>query len=110
MREEELPVIIFSAVSDKKYEQMIEFLCREVEAKAYIVTEIEDRRRVPVDELAVLFEKYTKKPVYVKGRINEAIRKAYEVRENGEIYCLGSLYLVGMVKKYLAGGGIDVGF
>lgn len=110
MREEELPVIIFSAVSDKKYEQMIEFLCREVEAKAYIVTEIEDRRRVPVEELAVLFEKYTKKPVYVKGRINEAIRKAYEVRENGEIYCLGSLYLVGMVKKYLAGGGIDVGF
>lgn len=110
MHEEELPVIIFSAVSDKKYDQMIEFLCREVQAKAYIVTEIEDRRRVPAGELAELFQKYTNRPVYVSSGIDEAIRTAYEIREEREIYCLGSLYLVGMVKKYLAGGGTDVRF
>lgn len=99
-----LPVIIFSAVSDKKYEQMIACLCREIEAKAYIVTEIDDRRRVPVKELGEIFEKYASAPVYQRNRIEEAIDTAYEVRGDSEIYCLGSLYLVGAVKKYLAGG------
>lgn len=108
--EKELPVLLFSAVSDKKYEQMIEFLCREVKAKAYIVTEIEDRRRVPVSELFRLFSKYTRQPVYREGRIGDAIRLACSLRGEGEIYCLGSLYLVGMVKKYLSGGGSDVRF
>lgn len=38
------------------------------------------------------------------------IQTAYEVRGDSEIYCLGSLYLVGAVKKYLAGGSSDVRF
>lgn len=105
-----LPVLIFSAVSDKKYEQMIEFLCREVKAKAYIVTEIEDRRGVAAGELSRLFEKYTKQPVYQREKLNEAIELAYSLRGESEIYCLGSLYLVGMVKKYLQGGASDVRF
>lgn len=104
------PVLIFSAVSDKKYEQMIEFLCREVKAKAYIVTEIEDRRGVAAGELSRLFEKYTKQPVYKREKLSEAIELAYSLRGEGEIYCLGSLYLVGMVKKYLQGGASDVRF
>lgn len=101
----ELPVIIFSAVSDKKYEQMIAYLCRQIKARAYIVTEIDDRRRVPVKELGELFEKYTSVPVYQRNKIEEVIDTAYKVRGDSEIYCLGSLYLVGAVKKYLAGGG-----
>lgn len=100
----ELPVIIFSAVSDKKYEQMIAYLCREIKAKAYIVTEVDDRRKVPVKELGEIFEKYTSVPVYQRDSIKEVIDTAYEVRGDSEIYCLGSLYLVGAVKKYLAGG------
>lgn len=107
---EELPVIIFSAVADKKYEQMIAFLCEKIEAKAYIVTEIDDRRKVSAKELEEIFKKYTSRLVYRKNRIDEAVKMAYEVRGNSEIYCLGSLYLVGMVKKYLAGGEKDVGF
>lgn len=110
LQEEKWPVIIFSAVSDKKYEQMIEFLCREVPAKAYIVVEIEDRRKVIAEELAGLFQRYTDRPVYMYKGINEAIHTAYELRGDSEIYCLGSLYLVGMVKKYLSGGGKDVRF
>lgn len=108
--EEQKPVIIFSAVSDKKYEQMIAFLCREAEAKAYIVTEIDDRRKVAKEELFDLFKQYTDQSVYMENTIEDAIRRAFELRGESEIYCLGSLYLVGMVKKYLAGGGTDVGF
>lgn len=43
LKEEEPPILIFSAVSDKKYEQMIEYLCRHLQTKAFVVTEIEDK-------------------------------------------------------------------
>ena len=100
----ELPVIVFSAVSDKKYEKMAEDLCKGITAKAYIVTEIDDRRKVPAEELGQVFRKYTTAPVHVRRRVNEAVETAYEIRDGGEIYCIGSLYLAGAVKKYLAGG------
>lgn len=108
-REDE-PVVIFSAVSDKQYEQMIEYLCAHVPAKQYIVTEIEDARRVPAKELGRVFRKYTDREVRVKKELKDAVETAFTVRGNGEVYCLGSLYLVGMVKKLLAGGSYHAEF
>lgn len=99
-------VIIFSAVSDKKYEQMIRYLCRNLDVKAYVVTEIEDVRRVPAEELYRIFREYTSQTVVCETDIGEALRRAETLRDGeGDIYCLGSLYLVGMVKKWLKGGG-----
>ena len=101
-------VLLFSAVSDKKYDQMIEYLCENLDVKAYVVTQIEDERGVPAEELADVFRRYTDRPVYCKERLADAVRTAMNERgETGEIYCLGSLYLVGMMKKLLAGGAID---
>lgn len=101
-------VLLFSAVSDKKYDQMIEYLCENLDVKAYVVTQIEDERGVPAEELADVFRRYTDRPMYCKERLEDAVRTAMNERgETGEIYCLGSLYLVGMMKKLLAGGAID---
>ena len=101
-------VLLFSAVSDKKYDQMIEYLCENLDVKAYVVTQIEDERGVPAEELADVFRRYTDRPVYCKERLEDAVRTAMNERgETGEIYCLGSLYLVGLMKKLLAGGAID---
>ena len=101
-------VLLFSAVSDKKYDQMIEYLCENLDVKAYVVTQIEDERGVPAEELADVFRRYTDRPVYCKEQLEDAVRTAMNERgETGEIYCLGSLYLVGMMKKLLAGGAID---
>ena len=101
-------VLLFSAVSDKKYDQMIEYLCENLDVKAYVVTQIEDERGVPAEELADVFRRYTDRPVYCKERLEDAVRTAMNERgKTGEIYCLGSLYLVGMMKKLLAGGVID---
>ena len=100
--EGEGPVILFSAVSDKKYEQMIECLCRNVDARAYVTVEVEDARRVPAEELAQIFRKYTDKPVVWKKDTKEALNAAEALRDGeGDIYCLGSLYLAGMIKKCL---------
>ena len=101
-------ILLFSAVSDKKYDQMIEYLCKSLDVKAYVVTQIEDERGVPAEELAGVFRRYTDRPVYCKENLEDAVKTAMDKRgESGEIYCLGSLYLVGMMKKLLAGGAID---
>ena len=101
-------VLLFSEVSDNKYAQMIEYLFENVDVNAYVVKHIVDERGVPSEELADVFRRYTDRPVYCKERLEDAVRTAMNERgETGEIYCLGSLYLVGMMKKLLAGGAID---
>lgn len=98
--EDVLPVVLFSAVSDKKYDQMIAYLCENFPAKAYVATEIEDARGVPVSELGKIFKEHTKQKVIEKKDVREALKAAYEEREEeGRIYCLGSLYLAGMIEK-----------
>lgn len=49
-------VLLFSAVSDKKYDQMIEYLCENLDVKAYVVTQIEDERGVPQRNLLMSSE------------------------------------------------------
>ena len=92
--------MIFSAVTDKKYEQMIAYLCEHFPAKAYVAVQIEDARGVPVKELGRLFRQYTSQRVIECGNAQEAVRAAYRERSGtGYIYCLGSLYLAGEIKK-----------
>ena len=98
------PVVVFAAASDKKYEEMARSLCEKLKAKAYIATEFDDRRAVPAEELGRLFETYTREKVLVKRTPAEALEAAFSLREEGEVYCVGSLYLVGEVKRLLAGG------
>lgn len=96
------PVILFSAVADKEYDKMIAYLCRHLPAKAYVVTEVEDARRVPAGELEKIFKKYTSRKVVAKPDLEQAWEAAMEMKDTGgKVYCLGSLYLVGMVKERL---------
>ena len=101
---EPLPIVVFSAVADKDYEWMIAYLCRHLPAKLYIVTEIPDKRRVSAEELKKVFERYTDCEVVAKSDIGDALKEAYDRRGESEIYCLGSLYLVGAIKERIAGG------
>jgi dihydrofolate synthase/folylpolyglutamate synthase len=101
----EKPVIVFSAVEDKEFDGMIAYLCANIPAKAYITTEVEDKRRVPAHILAEAFRKNTNQPVYEFTDVKDACQAAMDMQEGEEkIYCLGSLYLVGLVKEWLAGG------
>ena len=93
-------MILFSAVEDKEYESMIRELCERVPAETYVVTEIEDGRRVPAEVLKHIFEKYTDRPVLAKQQIADAWTWAVKSKtEQGKMYCLGSLYLAGMIKR-----------
>lgn len=98
-KEQTLPVILFAAVSDKEYETMIAELCSRIPAKAYVVTEVCDKRKIPAGELAGIFRKYTKRPVLERKELHRAWETAMDYKEEqGNVYCLGSLYLAGMVK------------
>ena len=94
-------IIIFSAVKDKAYEEMAAVLCERSGASLYVVTHIGGDRGLDAEGLGKIFRKYTKQPVVVKESVNEALAFALEQRQGRNIYCLGSLYLTGMVKKWI---------
>lgn len=93
------PVILFSAVSDKEYEKMVSILCGRVKAGLYIVTEIKDSRKVPAKELGEIFLRYTDSQVLVRREPAEALREALARRQGRCICCLGSLYLIGELRR-----------
>lgn len=106
--EKEANIILFSAVKDKDYEEMIACLCRNVNTDFYIVTLIEDKRAARTEELQHIFERYTDKPVFVRESLKEALHFALEHQEGRKIYCLGSLYLTGMIKDYCTQAGLSL--
>lgn len=102
----QLDVLLFSAVSDKDYKQMIEKLTSEIEVGAYVVTTIADQRAVPAGELAELISEQVRRhkkvpPVYVEETIEGAWNRMLSLKsQDGKALCLGSLYLVGMMKEH----------
>lgn len=96
---ERRPVILFSAVSDKEYEKMVSILCGRVKAGLYIITEIKDSRKVPARELGEIFRRYTDSQVLVCREPAEALQEALARRHDRCICCLGSLYLIGELRR-----------
>lgn len=94
-------IILFSAVKDKDYEKMAECLCRSRCAGLYVVTHIDDERGTEAELLAEIFRKYTDRPVIVKNTVKEALSYVLENRGERRVYCLGSLYLTGMIKSMI---------
>lgn len=97
-------VILFSSVSDKDYEHMIEALCRGTQADTYVITKLEDERGAECAEMAHVFRRYADGNVYVEENLEQAFKRAMEEKgDEGYLYCLGSLYLVGELKALIGG-------
>lgn len=94
-------IIVFSAVKDKEYEKMARILCEKVNAGLYVVTHIDDPRGTSAERLGDIFRRYTDKPVEVRKSAEEALAYAASVRGGRNIFCLGSLYLTGTIKKLI---------
>lgn len=102
-QEEKKIVYVFAAVNDKNYEDMVETICRETKFAEVIVTEVDSYRRTPAEELAEIFRRHTAVPVKVCKDAEEAFRMGCEAKEDGLLFCVGSLYLVGELKTLLGG-------
>lgn len=91
-------IILFSAVQEKNYDEMIECLCKKVDAACFVITHISNKRAADTEALAEIFCRYTERPVIVKPQFDEAWEYVLSVKGDRTVYCLGSLYLVGMIK------------
>lgn len=94
-------VLLFSAVVEKNYEQMIRTICETGRLSEVVATQIEGKRIVPAGELAGIFRKYTDAEVTAEEDIGEAFEKALAKRGDGLLFCVGSLYLVGEIKALI---------
>ena len=98
-------VVLFSAVREKNYEEMIRILCQEKSVSEYVITLIEDKRAAQTEELKQIFQKYTDKPVVVKEELHQALTYLFSRKAGKAVYCLGSLYLTGMIKALIPDRG-----
>lgn len=94
-------VMLFSAVVEKNYEKMVHTICDTGCIQEVVVTEIHGSRIVPAEELAAVFREFTSVPVTAISSIEEAFDTAMEKKGDGLLFCVGSLYLVGEVKKVI---------
>lgn len=96
--------MLFSAVVEKNYEKMIETICTQTKLSKVVVTEIQGDRIVPADTLAGVFRKYTDAQIVTEPEIDKAFACALSMKENGLLFCAGSLYLVGELKGIIERG------
>ncbi len=94
-------VLLFSAVVEKNYEEMVHTICQTGCIQEVVVTEIHGSRIVPAGELAEVFRKYTDVPVTSVCDIKDAFELALKKKGDGLLFCVGSLYLVGEVKRVI---------
>lgn len=101
--QKEYPVtLLFSAVSDKDYRDMIHTICSRINFRKVVTTEVGGYREVPSKELADIFFGEGCKEVGNSDSIEDAFHMACDAKgEDGMLFCVGSLYLVGEIKALL---------
>ncbi|MCC8045318.1 MAG: bifunctional folylpolyglutamate synthase/dihydrofolate synthase [Clostridiales bacterium] len=95
-------ILLFSAVSDKEYEKMIQEICEGVRLSDVVVTQVGGSRALSPDTIADAFRRYTDASVIAYANVREAFEEALARRGDGILFCAGSLYLVGELKAILS--------
>ena len=101
--QKEFPLtLLFSAVDDKDYTDMIRTICTRISFRHVIVTQVGGYRKVPVEELAEIFRKDGVPEVESAEDVPTAFELAMKEKgEDGMLFCVGSLYLVGEIKAWI---------
>ena len=94
--------ILFTAVADKHYHEMIGEICEGIHPSHVVATQIDGSRVVPAEVLAEDFRKAGCTDVCAEPEIGAAYEKALGKKGRGMLFCVGSLYLAGELKAYLA--------
>ena len=97
--------LLFSAVDDKDYTDMIRTILDKIQFKHVVVTQVGGYRKVPAEHLAEIFRENGCPSAEVCDDAEEAFKKALAVKgEDGLLFCVGSLYLVGEIKTAILKG------
>lgn len=91
--------LLFSAVDDKDYRDMIGTICSRIQFQHVIVTQVGGYRKVAFDNLKQIFASFGCTDVEGYETTEEAFSRALEQKQDeGMLFCVGSLYLVGEIK------------
>lgn len=93
--------ILFSAVADKRYPDMIREIEEGIHPEHVVTMPVPGRREVSAQILAELFRQSGSRDVRAEETIGQAFEKAYALKGDGMLFCVGSLYLAGMVKAWI---------
>ena len=94
--------LLFSAVDDKDYTDMIRTVAGRIRFQHVIVTQVGGYRKVPAEQLADIFRKEGCLCAESCEDVEMAFRRALEYRgKEGMLFCVGSLYLVGEIKAII---------
>ncbi|MCI6005408.1 MAG: folylpolyglutamate synthase/dihydrofolate synthase family protein [Blautia sp.] len=101
--QEEYPLtLLFSAVDDKDYTDMIHTICDSIKFRNVVVTQVGGYRMVPAEVLRDIFRKEGYEDAMAFEEIPEAFDSAFAAKgEDGLLFCVGSLYLVGEIKSVI---------
>lgn len=94
--------VMFSVVKEKEYKDMMNLIARIKNCEGFIVAPVESSRALAATDMEDYLKKHVKVPVYRFDSIKEAI--IYSMNKKGPdevLFCTGSLYMVGEIKKQL---------
>ena len=95
--------LLFAAVADKDYRQMIEMLCKGLPIDRVTVVHLNSERGLAADILADLFRKYGCRQVETYENISQALDAALKHKgEEDKLFAVGSLYLIGEIEAELS--------
>ena len=104
-------ILLFSMVKEKNYEKVIDILSTQIVWDEVIVTRVKGERGLDSNELLQLFLKDLSPQMGNCCRImddnQQALDYAKSVKGDGILFCTGSLYLVGELRKILGGNHDD---
>ncbi|MBC7958655.1 MAG: bifunctional folylpolyglutamate synthase/dihydrofolate synthase [Vallitaleaceae bacterium] len=95
--------LLFAAMKDKAYDEMIEEICKCESIKRIILTTVHEERCLELPKMEETFRKYCDLPIEIENNIEKVIEQ-YKTTNGDLLCCVGSLYLVGEVKRILSGG------
>ena len=94
--------LLFAAVSDKDYHEMIRLLCTELAPESVTVVQLKSERGLQVDALAKQFEEAGCSQVTAFDSTKDALEHVLsEKKEEDRLYMVGSLYLIGEILEDL---------
>ena len=97
------PVLLFSMLKEKDSEKVVALLSTRINWKSIIITRVQGDRAMEPLELLQLFkknilEKEQDKCLVIEGN-KDAYRYADKLKGKGTLFCVGSLYLIGDMKR-----------
>lgn len=95
-------VLLFGAVKEKNYQEMIREIAQKVAFSEIVVTELKTERTMKAEQLKETFEQYTKSLVVCCKGAECAWKRALEYKGKEKVlFCAGSLYLIGELKAII---------